>query len=123
MDESPQLQQITPEHAASRAAADEEIGRRKRFWLWMICISAACMILLPVSALLISAYRMSKVFAASGGAPAGVDQLSLHINEAMITHAIGLLSGVLGLLSLIISLIRFFTLPRRSSLMQRPVDG
>lgn len=85
---------------------------RRRFWLRMIGISAAGVILPPVISLIGVMAGTRRSFEALGGETAGVEGLHRGISVSLWTTSLCLFIAALAMVLLVVSLIRFFRLPK-----------
>ena len=102
-----------PQASPTSAATDEQVRRRRKFWLRAIWISIAGVIIPPMFGLIGTVVGMVGAFGElSKTGEADPEALAGDISVSLLTTALGLVVSVIAFLVLIGVLIRFFTLPK-----------
>jgi len=102
-----------PQAPLTSGATDEQVMRRRKFWLRAIWISIAGVIIPPMFGLIGTVVGMVGAFGElSKTGEADPEALAGGISVSLLTTAWGLAVSVIAFLVLIGVLIRFFTLPK-----------
>lgn len=102
-----------PESVLTSGADDEQVRRRRKFWLRAIWISIAGVIIPPLFGLIGTVIGMVGAFGElSETGEADPEVLAGDISVSLLTTMWGLVVSVIAFIVLIGVLIRFFTLPK-----------
>lgn len=105
---------ITPRTSPPPNVDDEELRRKRKFWIRALWFSIAGVIFPPLIATLITGFTMIRSFSElSQGNEADPDKLN-PISISLLLTAWGLLVSIVAFMVLIGVLIRFFSLPKIS---------
>jgi biopolymer transport protein ExbB/TolQ len=102
-----------PQAALTPSANDEQVRRRRKFWLRAIWISIAGVVIPPMFGLIGTVVGMVGAFGElSKTGEADPEALAGDISVSLLTTMWGLVVSVIAFLVLVGVLIRFFTLPK-----------
>jgi len=105
----------TPQASPQPYTDEAELRKRRKFWLRIIWLSIAGIILPPLGGMLVTAFGTFRAYSElSQGNEANSGIESTVVSVALTLTACGLVVSAIAFMVLIGALVRFFSLPRNS---------